>query len=83
MKVEADYRTEKIGYKIREARMERVPYIVVVGADEMENKTVSVRSRQKGDEGIQNLNDFVNRVEEEIRTKFNYLQHIEVQEESK
>ena len=83
MKVEADYRTEKIGYKIREARMERVPYIIVVGADEMENRTVSVRSRQKGDEGIQSLESFVNRVDEEIKTKFNYLQHIEVQEESK
>ena len=83
MKVEADYRTEKIGYKIREARMERVPYIVVVGADEMANKTVSVRSRQKGDEGTQNLNDFVSRVEEEIRTRFNYLQHMELQEENK
>ena len=83
MKVEADYRTEKIGYKIREARMERVPYIVVVGADEMENKTVSVRSRQKGDEGVCSLESFVNRVDEEIKTKFNYLQHIEVQEESK
>ena len=83
LKVEADYRTEKIGYKIREARMERVPYIVVVGADEMENKTVSVRSRQKGDEGIQSLEAFVNRVEEEIKTKFNYLKHMEVQEENK
>ena len=83
MKVEADYRTEKIGYKIREARMERVPYILVVGAEEMENKTVSVRSRQKGDEGSQSLESFVNRVDEEIKTKFNYLQHIEVQEESK
>ena len=81
MKVEADYRTEKIGYKIREARMERVPYIIVVGADEMENKTVSVRSRQKGDEGVQSLADFINRVDEEIKTKFNYLQHIEVEEQ--
>ena len=80
MKVEADYRTEKIGYKIREARMERVPYILVVGADEMANKTVSVRSRQKGDEGVQTLESFVNRVDEEIKTKFNYLQHIEVEE---
>ena len=83
LKVEADYRTEKIGYKIREARMERVPYILVVGADEMENKTVSVRSRQKGDEGTCSLESFINRVEEEIKTKFNYLQHIEVQEEGK
>lgn len=80
LKVEADYRTEKIGYKIREARMERVPYIIVVGAEEMENKTVSVRSRQKGDEGIQSLESFINRVDEEIKTKFNYLQHIEVEE---
>lgn len=83
MKVEADYRTEKIGYKIREARMERVPYIVVVGADEMENRTVSVRSRQKGDEGVCKLADFVNRVDEEIKTKFNYLQHIEVEHDTK
>nr|WP_302599545.1 threonine--tRNA ligase [uncultured Cellulosilyticum sp.] len=83
LKVEADYRTEKIGYKIREARMERVPYIVVVGADEMANKTVSVRSRQKGDEGAMPLADFVNRVDEEIKTKYNYLLHMEPQEESK
>ena len=80
MKVEADYRTEKIGYKIREARMERVPYIVVVGADEMENKTVSVRSRQKGDEGTHGLEDFVNRVDQEIKDKFNYLLNMEVEE---
>ena len=60
--------------------MERVPYIVVVGADEMETRTVSVRSRQKGDEGAQNLESFVNRVNEEIKTKFNYLKHIEVEE---
>ena len=83
LKVEADYRTEKIGYKIREARMEKVPYIVVVGAEEMENKTVSVRSRQKGDEGVQSLEAFVNRIDEEIKTRFNYLKHMEVQEESK
>ena len=60
--------------------MERVPYIVVVGADETENKTVSVRSRQKGDEGTMSLTDFVNRVDEEIKTKFNYLLHMEPQE---
>ena len=80
IKVEADYRTEKIGYKIREARMERVPYIVVVGAEEMANRTVSVRSRQKGDEGIQDLESFVNRVDQEIKDKFNYLLHMEVEE---
>ena len=77
LKVEADYRTEKIGYKIREARMERIPYIIVVGENERDTRTVSVRSRQKGDEGAQNLEEFVNRVEEEINTRFNYLEHIE------
>ncbi|PHV70877.1 threonine--tRNA ligase [Sporanaerobium hydrogeniformans] len=80
LKVEADYRTEKIGYKIREARMERIPYILVVGADEMENKTVSVRSRQKGDEGVQDLVSFVDRVEREIKERYNYLLHMEVEE---
>ncbi len=74
--VEVDHRAEKIGYKIREARNERIPYILVVGADEMENKTVSVRSRQKGDEGVQDLTAFVNRVANEIATKFNYHDHI-------
>lgn len=83
LKVEADYRPEKIGYKIREARMERVPYIIVVGAEEQEHQTVSVRSRQKGDEGVCPLADFIDRVDEEIKTRFNYLKHIEVDEKSK
>ncbi|OOB80369.1 MAG: threonine--tRNA ligase [Epulopiscium sp. Nuni2H_MBin003] len=72
IRVEADYRTEKIGYKIREARMERVPYILVVGLEEMQNNTVAVRSRQKGDEGITKLDEFVTRVATEIKTKYNY-----------
>ncbi len=74
--VEIDQRTEKIGYKIREARNERVPYIVVVGADEMENKTVSVRSRQKGEEGVFALDVFAQRVADEIASKFNYHDNI-------
>ncbi|ONI39678.1 threonine--tRNA ligase, partial [Candidatus Epulonipiscium fishelsonii] len=73
---EADYRTEKIGYKIREARMERVPYIVVVGIEEQENTSVSVRSRQKGEEGSFPLNEFIDRVSSEIKTKFNYHTNI-------
>ena len=80
VKVEADYRTEKIGYKIREARMERVPYILVVGMDEESNRTVSVRSRQKGDEGAQSLDAFVERITNEIKTKYNY--HLEMQTET-
>ncbi len=76
IKVEADYRTEKIGYKIREARMERVPYIVVAGLEEQENRTVSVRSRQHGEEGAQSLDAFVERVAEEVATRFNYHTNI-------
>jgi threonyl-tRNA synthetase len=81
IKAAADYRTEKIGYKIREARMERVPYILVVGAEEMANQTVSVRSRQKGDEGVHELSAFVERVEKEIKEKYNYLLEMQVEEE--
>ena len=76
LKVEADYRTEKIGYKIREARMERVPYIVVVGATEAEEGTVSVRSRQLGDEGSQPLNVFAARVSDEVKGRYNYHMHM-------
>ncbi|ONI38527.1 threonine--tRNA ligase [Candidatus Epulonipiscium fishelsonii] len=76
IRAEIDYRTEKIGYKIREARMERVPYIVVVGLEEQETNTVSVRSRQKGEEGSFPLNEFINRVESEINTRFNYHTNI-------
>ncbi|MGL4345231.1 MAG: threonine--tRNA ligase [Cellulosilyticaceae bacterium] len=81
IKVEADYRTEKIGYKIREARMERVPYIVVVGATEAEEGAVSVRSRQYGDEGSKGLAEFANRVAAEIKEKYNYHEHMPVEAE--
>ncbi|MBU3811292.1 MAG: threonine--tRNA ligase [Candidatus Niameybacter stercoravium] len=80
VKVEADYRTEKIGYKIREARMERIPYILVVGMDEEANRTVSVRSRQNGDEGAQALDAFVTRISNEIKTRYNY--HLEMKAET-
>jgi threonyl-tRNA synthetase len=69
IRVEADYRAEKIGYKIREARMERAPYIVVVGEKEAENREVAVRSRKNGDEGPVALDTFVDRVVKEIQTK--------------
>ena len=67
--VTVDNRSEKIGFKIREARMDRLPYMLVVGADEEANGTVSVRSRFEGDEGIKSLGDFVAQITEEIRTK--------------
>jgi len=64
-----DDRSEKIGYKIREARLKRIPYMLVVGQKEEEDKTVSVRSRFAGDEGIKPLSEFINQICAEIRTK--------------
>ena len=64
-----DERAEKIGFKIREARLDKLPYMLVVGQKEEEEQTVSVRSRFKGDEGSQKLDDFIAAITEEIRTK--------------
>ncbi len=69
IRVEADYRAEKIGYKIREARNERIPYILVVGEKEAENKEIAVRSRKNGDEGSTALNAFIERVLKEVETR--------------
>ena len=62
----ADRRSEKIGYKIREARLERIPYMLVVGAKEAEEGLVSVRSRFAGDEGAKPLSEFIKAIREEI-----------------
>lgn len=67
--VTVDNRSEKIGYKIREARLDRLPYMVVVGEQEQADGTVSVRSRFAGDEGVKPLDDFVAQIVEEIETK--------------
>ncbi|MDY5742905.1 MAG: His/Gly/Thr/Pro-type tRNA ligase C-terminal domain-containing protein, partial [Lachnospiraceae bacterium] len=64
-----DQRAEKIGYKIRDARMDRLPYMVVVGAQEEADRTISVRSRFLGDEGSRSLADFARDVCEEIAAK--------------
>ena len=72
IKVEIDERAEKIGYKIREARNMRIPFILVVGAQEEADGTVNVRSR-KGEEGAEKLETFIARVQNEIQTKYNYL----------
>ena len=69
VRVEADHRTEKIGYKIREARLERVPYILVVGEKEASYNEVSVRSRKNDDEGAMALDAFVARITSEIANK--------------
>lgn len=67
--VSVDARSEKIGYKIRESRNNRVPYMLVLGQNEAESNTVSVRSRYAGDEGTKPLKEFVAAICEEIRTK--------------
>ena len=64
-----DARDEKIGYKIRDSRLNRVPYMLVVGAKEEEEGVVSVRSRFLGDEGQQSLDTFIDHICREIRTK--------------
>ena len=67
--VGVDARSEKIGYKIRDARKARVPYMLVLGQQEEENSTVAVRSRYAGDEGVKPLSEFVSQICNEIRTK--------------
>lgn len=69
VRVEVDYRNEKIGYKIREAQMEKIPYMLVIGDKEMENSAVAVRSRKDGDLGTMTAQDFVDKIVEEIRTR--------------
>ncbi len=64
-----DNRSEKIGYKIRESRLEKVPYMLVVGQQEEADKTVSVRSRFAGDEGVKPIGEFIGQICREIRTK--------------
>lgn len=75
-----DRRSEKIGYKIRESRMEKVPYMLVVGQKEEEEGTVSVRSRFLGDEGAKPLDAFIDAICKEIRTK--EIRKVEVTPES-
>jgi threonyl-tRNA synthetase len=67
--VTVDSRAEKIGYKIREARLDKLPYMLVVGQQEEADGTVSVRSRFAGDEGVKPLAEFVEQITKEIRTK--------------
>lgn len=65
----ADNRSEKIGFKIREARLDKLPYMLVVGQQEEADHTVSVRSRFAGDEGVKPLSQFIDEICKEIRTK--------------
>ena len=78
---ETDNRSEKIGFKIREARLAKLPYMLVVGQQEEADKTVSVRSRFAGDEGVKPLGEFIDQICREIRTK--EIRKEEVKEEAK
>ena len=68
VRVEVDDRAEKIGYKIREAQLQKVPYMLVVGDKEQEAGEVGVRNRKDGDVGAMKLEDFVEKINEEIKT---------------
>jgi threonyl-tRNA synthetase len=69
VRVEVDERNEKIGYKIREAQLAKIPYMLVIGDREMQNVQVAVRSRKEGDLGVMDTNDFINKLTTEINTR--------------
>lgn len=70
IRAELDDRSEKIGYKIREAQLEKVPYMLVIGDKEVENNSVGVRSRKEGDIGSMEINEFIERIQDEVK---NYI----------
>ena len=69
IRAEADVRNEKIGYKIREAQLEKVPYMIIIGDKEKENGVVAVRSRKEGDIGTMTLEEFIARINQEVNEK--------------
>ncbi|WP_105619136.1 threonine--tRNA ligase [Vallitalea okinawensis] len=79
VRVDLDDRAEKIGYKIREARLERVPYMLIVGQKEEEEGKVSIRSRYKGDEGQKTLEEFLGEILVEINTR--QIREVEVEQQ--
>lgn len=81
IKATVDLRAEKIGYKIRETRLQKVPYMLVVGQKEEEEQKVSLRSRYLGDEGMKGLSEFIDEICKEIRTK--EIRKIEAEEKAK
>jgi threonyl-tRNA synthetase len=74
IRVELDVRNEKVGYKIREAQLNKIPYMLVLGDKEMGNNTLAVRSRKEGDVGEVAFDTFVQMILEEVRTKKNNLE---------
>ncbi len=71
IRVEIDERNEKIGYKIREAQMQKIPYMLIVGEKEKESKTIGVRSRNEGDKGAMEIISFIRKIKEEIENHIN------------
>ncbi len=76
IRVELDTRSEKIGYKIREAQQAKIPYMLVVGQKEEEDGTVAVRSRAAGDEGTKSLDAFIADIQKEIEAKINRVKEV-------
>lgn len=71
LRVEVDTRNEKIGYKIREAQLQKVPYMIILGDKEVENEKISVRNRKDGDLGTMDIKEFVEKLKKEIEEKIN------------
>ena len=69
VRVEIDDRSEKIGYKIREAQLEKIPYMLVIGDKDIENNTVSVRSRKDGDIGAMSIGEFIEKITDDVKTR--------------
>lgn len=74
IRVELDIRNEKIGYKIREAQLQKIPYMLVIGDKEASEEKVAVRDRRQGDLGVMGLNEFISKVKEEIDKKISIVE---------
>lgn len=73
IRVETDFRNEKIGYKIREAQLQKIPYMLVIGDKEMTEEKVAIRSRKDGDLGTNTIDEFIANIKEEVYNKVNSL----------
>jgi len=69
IRTEIDVQNEKIGYKIREAEKQKIPYMIIVGNKEVENQNISVRKHLTGDLGAMDLKDFITTITQEIKNK--------------
>lgn len=78
IRTECDMRNEKIGYKIREARLEKIPYMVIIGDSEIQENKIAVRSRSAGDLGTMDFKDFLKMIQKEIKNKtIDYKENIQ------